>query len=155
MHKPFVEEVKIDRILLSRLMPDEDLFMSLKRIARDHGIKRGIVISAIGSLKDVVFRNVKTNVGLPVKVENTSEIKEAGPFELLSLQGNIFPSEKEGHPIIHLHVMLGSPSRNVMGGHLFKATVFTTTEVFIGRILQSSVYKARSSVTGLTELVKK
>jgi hypothetical protein len=28
-------------------MPEEDLFMSLKRIAKDHGIKRGIIISAI------------------------------------------------------------------------------------------------------------
>ena len=155
MHKPFEEEVKIDEVILSRLMPGEDLFTALKRIARDHGIERGVILSAIGSLKNVVFRNVKTNVDVPVKLENTNEMEETGPFELLSLEGNIFPSENGGDLIIHLHVMFGSPSGSVIGGHLLKATVFTTTEIFIGKILQSSVYKARSDVTGLMELLKK
>jgi len=155
VHKAFVEEAKIDEVILSRLMPDEDLFSSLERIARDYGIERGVILSAIGSLKNVVFRNVKTNVDVPVKLENTDEREEAGPFELLSLEGNIFPSESDGEFMIHLHCMLGSPSGAVMGGHLIKATVFTTTEIFIGRVLGSSVYKKKSNMTGLMELVKK
>jgi hypothetical protein len=92
---------------------------------------------------------------MPVKPENTNEIEEKGPFELLSLEGNLFPSESEGEPIIHLHVMLGSPSGSVKEGHLFKANVFTTTEVVIGKIVGSSVHKAKSDVTGLIELLKK
>jgi len=155
IHKPFAEEVKIDRIILSRVMPGEDLFASLKKIVKDHGIERGVILSAIGSLKDVVFRNVKINIEMPVKLENTNEMEEKGPFELLSLEGNIFPSESDGEPIIHVHVMQGSPSGVVMGGHLFKATVFTTTEIFIGKFVDSSVYKAKSDVTGLMELLKK
>lgn len=155
VHKAFVEKVKIDGIILSRLMPGEDLFVSLKKIAKDHGIERGVILSAIGSLKNVVFRNVKTNIEIPVKLENTNEIEEVGPFELLSLGGNIFPSEDEEEPIIHLHVTLGSPSGSVKGGHLFKATVFTTTEIFIGKIVGSSVYKMKSEMTGLMELLKK
>jgi hypothetical protein len=47
VHKAFVEKVKIDRIILSRLMPEEDLFMSLKKIANDHGMERGIILSAV------------------------------------------------------------------------------------------------------------
>ncbi len=154
-HRAFWEKVKIDEIILCRLMPDEDLFTALKRIAKDYGVERGVILSAIGSLKNVVFRNVKTNVDVPVKLEDTNEMEEAGPFELLSLEGNIFPSENDGDLMIHLHVMLGSPSGNVMGGHLFKAAIFTTTEIFIGKIEGSSVYKAKSDVTGLMELVKK
>jgi len=155
LHKSFSEEVKVDELILSRLMPDEDLFMSLKKIAKYHEIERGIIISAIGSLKNVSFRNVKPNTSLPVRTENTNEIEETGPFELLSLEGNIFPSEGEGESIIHLHVMLGSPSGAVMGGHLSKATIFTTTEIIIGKIVESSVYKAKSDVTGLMELLKR
>jgi len=155
IHESFAEEVKINGIILSRLMPDEDLFAGLKRIAKDHGIERGVIISAIGSLKNIIFRNVKTDIELPVKEEDTNEIEEAGPFELLSLEGNLFPSESEGEPIIHLHVMLGSPSGSVMGGHLFKATIFTTTEVVIGKIVGSSAYKVKSDVTGLMELLKR
>ena len=91
---------------------------------------------------------------MPVELENTNEIEEAGPFELLCLEGNLFPSEN-GDAIVHLHVMLGSPSGSVMGGHLLKATVFTTTEIVIGKIVGSSVYKTKSDVTGLMELLRR
>jgi predicted DNA-binding protein with PD1-like motif len=155
IHKAFVEEVKIDGVILSRFMPGEDLFTALKGIAKDYGVERGVILSAIGSLKSVVFRNVRANIDIPVKLESTAEVEEAGPFELLSLEGNIFPAENEGEPIIHLHVMLGSTSGNMRGGHLFKATVFTTTEIVIAKIIGSSVYKAKSEVTGLMELMKK
>jgi predicted DNA-binding protein with PD1-like motif len=109
VHKAFVEKVKIDGIILSRLMPNEDLFTNLKKIAKDHGIERGVILSAIGSLKDVRFRNLKPNNDLPVRLKETNEMEEAGPFELLSLAGNLFPTEGEDEPIVHLHVMLGSP----------------------------------------------
>ncbi len=154
VHQGFSEEVRIEGMILSRLMPGDDLFKSLRKTAQDHGIERGVILSAIGSLKHVVFRNVKRNTVLPVSPENTQEMEEAGPFELLSLEGNVFPSEGEGEPIIHLHVMLGSPSGDVMGGHLFKAIIFSTTEIVIGKITGSSVCKAKSDVTGLMELLK-
>jgi len=120
VHNEFSEEVRIDGAILSRLLPGEDLLRSLGKIARDHGIERGVILSAIGSLKHVVFRNVKRNTALPARSENIQEIEEAGPFELLSLEGNLFPSEGEGEPIIHLHVMLGSPSGDVRGGIFLK-----------------------------------
>jgi predicted DNA-binding protein with PD1-like motif len=154
-HQGFSEEVRIDGMILSRLMPGDDLFKSLRKTAQDHGIERGVILSAIGSLKHVVFRNVKRNTALPVNPENTQEMEEAGPFELLSLEGNLFPSEGEGEPIIHLHVMLGSPSGDVMGGHLFKGIIFSTTEIVVGKIAGSSVCKAKSDVTGLMELLKR
>jgi predicted DNA-binding protein with PD1-like motif len=155
VHGPFVEEVKLDGVILSRIMPDEDLFKSLERIAQDRRIKRGVIISAIGSLKNVALRNVKQRTGLPVRTEDTNEIEETGPFELLCLEGNLFPSEGKDELIVHLHVMLGSPSGSVMGGHLLKATTFTTTEVIMGRIVGSSVYRAKSDLTGLMELLKR
>jgi hypothetical protein len=155
VHKPFAEELKIDRVILARFMPGEDLFAGLERISKEHGIERGMIISAIGSLKNVFFVNVKTNIHLPVRSEDILEIEEAGPVELLSLEGNFFPSEKEGNPVFHLHAIIGSPSGSVMGGHLLKADVFTTTEIFIGKIVGSSVYKAKSDVTGRMELLKR
>jgi predicted DNA-binding protein with PD1-like motif len=155
VHKKFSEEIRIDGVILSRLMPGEDLFTSLGKIAEDHRMERGVILSAIGSLKDVVFRNVRLNTALPVRAEDTQAIEEAGPFELLSLEGNLFPSESEGKPVIHLHVTLGSPSGGVMGGHLFRAVIFTTTEIVIGKMTGSSVHKAKSDVTGLWELQKK
>ncbi len=155
IHKPFAEAAKIDEVILSRLMPDDDLFASLKKIVKDHGIERGVILSAIGSIKNVVFVNVRSHTGIPVKAEDMIEIEEAGPFELLSLEGNFFPSQEDEEPVIHLHAILGTSSGSVSGGHLLKATVFTTAEIILGSIAGSSVYKAKSDVTRRMELLKK
>ena len=155
IHEPFTEEVKINGVIISRLMPDEDLFLSLKKIAKDHGIERGIILSAIGSLKNVVFVNVRPHTGIPVKTEDMIEIEEGGPFELLSLEGNFFPSQEDGEPVIHMHAILGTSSGAVTGGHLLKARVFTTAEIILGTLTGSSVYKAKSDVTQRMELLKK
>ncbi len=155
IHGTFIEELKLDGAILSRLMPGEDLFGRLKTIAKEKGIERGIVISAIGSLKNVVFVNVRPHTGIPVKTEDMIEIEEAGPFELLSLEGNFFPSQEDGEPVIHLHAILGTSSGSVSGGHLLKATVFTTAEIILGSLTGSSVYKAKSDMTQRMELLKR
>ena len=154
VHKAFIEKVKLDELILTRLMPGNDLFASLKKIAKDHGIERGIILSAIGSLKNVVFVNVRPHTGIPVKTEDMIEIEEGGPFELLSLEGNFFPSQEDGEPVIHLHAILGTSSGAVTGGHLLKATVFTTAEIILGSLTGSSVFKVKSDVTGRMELLK-
>ncbi len=154
-HKPFAEAAKIDEVILFRLMPEDDLFAGLIKIAKDHGIERGVILSAIGSLKDVAFVNVRPRTTIPVPKEDMIEIEEAGPFELLSLEGNFFPSQENGEPVLHLHAILGTSSGPVTGGHLLKATVFTTAEIVLGSVAGSSVFKAMSNVTQRMELLKK
>lgn len=155
VHEAFIEKAKLDELILSRLMPGEDLFAGLERISKEHGIERGMIISAIGSLKNVVFVNVRPHTGIPVKAEDMIEIEEAGPFELLSLEGNFFPSQEDGEPVIHLHAILGTSSGAVTGGHLLKARVFTTAEIILGSLTGSSVYKAKSDMTQRMELLKR
>jgi predicted DNA-binding protein with PD1-like motif len=154
LHKAFIEEIKLGGVILSRLMPDDDLFTSMKKIAKDYGIDRGVILSAIGSLKNVVFVNVRPYTGIPVKTEDMIEIEEAGPFELLSLEGNFFPSQEDGEPVIHMHAILGTSSGAVTGGHLLKATIFTTAEIILGTLTGSSVCKAKSDITKRMELLK-
>lgn len=155
MHKSFVEKAEIDRIILSRLMPGDDLFAGLTNIAKNDRIERGVILSAIGSLTDVTFVNVRPHTLMPVGKEDMTEIHEAGPFELLSLEGNFFPSLEGGDPVIHLHVLLGTSSGAVTGGHLLKATIFTTAEIVLGSLSGSAVYKAMSDATQRMELLKK
>lgn len=47
---------------------------------------------------------------------------------------------------------LGAAYGNLFGGHLFKATVFTTTELFLAKVRNSKVKKKQGTVTGLTEM---
>ncbi len=143
VHKPFVEEAKIDEIILARLIPGEDLFEGFNKIARDHRLQRGVILSAIGSLKNVVFVNVRSHTGIPVKAEDMIEIEEAGPFELLSLGGNFFPSQEDGEPVIHLHAILGTSSGGVTGGHLLKGRGLRRRRLYSEALLNLPYIKRR------------
>ena len=154
----FVEVVDLSEVYFMRFRPGEDLFERITQVAKEKNIERATILSGIGSLCDVAFRDLKTGIDLPVNVDKTNLMEEYGPFELLTLEGNIVPlvgefgDLKDGDPVIHLHCTLGTANGNLFGGHLFKATVFTTTELFIANVKNSKVKKKQGTVTGLTEM---
>ena len=154
----FVEAVDLSEAYFMRFRPGEDLFERITDVAKEKNIERATILSGIGSLCDVAFRDLKTGIDLPVNLDKTNLLEEYGPFELLTLEGNIVPlvgefgDLKDGDPVIHLHCTLGTAYGNLFGGHLFKATVFTTTELFIAKVKNSRVKKKQGTVTGLTEM---
>lgn len=151
MHKLFIEKMHIGQTYLIRMMPGDDIFKGIKDFCLNHHIKRAVILSSIGSAKDIVFRDLLCNVKAPLEISKTNEIKQAGPFEVLSLEGNIFPMEDE--TIVHLHVLLGREDGSVCGGHLIQANVFTTLELVIAEIKDSGVFRKKSQDTGLNELM--
>jgi predicted DNA-binding protein with PD1-like motif len=158
MEPRFLEAVDLSAVYFTRFRPGEDLFKKLTEIVKERNIERAVILSGIGSLCDVAFRDLKTGIDLPVNAEKTNLMEEYGPFELLTLEGTIVPlvgefgDLKDGDPVIHLHVTFGTAYGNLFGGHLFKAKVFTTTELFLAKVKSSQVKKKQSSVTGLTEM---
>ena len=149
-HQPFSEEVKPGRLILTRLMPGEEIFGKLKEVSLEEGIQRAAILSAIGSFEDVVFRNLQDGISLPILWEKTVEFKLHGPFEVLSLEGNLFPVQ--GQPFLHLHCLLSDSQGRVTGGHLFSAQAFSTLEILLQELAESSVVKEKSELTGLNEL---
>lgn len=158
MEAQFLEMVDLSEVYFTRLRPGEDLFKRITEVCKEKNLERVVILSGIGSLCDVGFRDLKTGIDLPVNVDKTNLMKEYGPFELLTLEGSVVPlvgefgALKHGDPVIHLHATLGTAYGNVFGGHLFEATIFTTTEIFIAKVKNSSVKKKKSDVTGLTEM---
>ncbi len=150
MFKRFLNKVDLTETYVTRLQPGDDLFGKITELYKEVGAQQLVILSAIGSLKDVEFRDLKTGIELPVALEKTNLMVEHGPFELLSLEGNVVPMD--GNPVLHLHVILGASHGAVIGGHLFKATVFTTTELWSARVKGTNVHKDKSSLTGLTEM---
>ena len=154
----FIEEVDLSEVYFTRFRPGEDLFERMTEVVKEKRIKQAVVLSGIGSLCDVAFRDLKTGIDLPVNVDKTNLMEEYGPYELLTLEGNIVPlvgkfgDLKDGDPVIHLHCTLGTAYGNLFGGHLFKATVFTTTEIMLAKVKNSQVKKKQGTVTGLTEM---
>ena len=145
----FVREIDLDQFFVARFTPDQDLFGRLIEVMNERELTRLVVLSGIGSLKNVTMRDLKLGIKKPVDLSKTNEIIEEGPFELLSLEGSVVPMD--GEPVVHLHAVMGLPDGGVIGGHLFESQVFTTLELFIAGITDIDLQKKRSPITGLTE----
>ena len=151
MHNPIMEKVRISDVRLIRFMPGDDLFEKLHKRIYELGWFRAIILSCVGSLKGASFRNAKSQADLPIILaEKTNQSDENMPCEILSIQGNVFP--KNGEIIIHLHGIIGQPDGSTRGGHMLKATVFTTCEMVIAKIDGSKAARKKSDITGLDEL---
>lgn len=150
MSERVIEEVRLGRKLLVRLVPGDEVFASLEGILEGEGIQRAVIVSAIGSFERVAFRDLLTGADRPVELSKTNELQPQGPFEVLSLEGNLAPLD--GKPTLHLHAMLGTRDGAVIGGHLITANVFTTAEIVMASLEGTAVTRVKNEVTGLNEL---
>ena len=111
---------KDDKYLI-RLFKGEDLFEELENFASTEKLKSGM-LKGIGALTDV-------ELGFYHLSEKTYERKNFDEeYELLSLDGNL--STFENKPFFHIHTVLGQSDFSCVGGHLFKAKVAVTTELY-------------------------
>jgi len=121
-------ETKIGRVIVARLMPDEDLIEAIKEIVRKYNIKAGL-INLIGALKKftIGFFDLKTK---QYKLKTFEE-----DVELISCMGNI--AYKDEEPIIHLHVSVAKDDFGIIGGHLSQPSIISVTgEVYVYEIAQ-------------------
>ena len=121
-------ETKINRIIVGKVEPDEDLIDAILEMVQKHKIHSGL-INCIGALKKftVGYYNIDT------KIYETKTFEEY--IELVSCMGNI--AFKDGEPIIHLHLSIGNSEYSVIGGHLFQPSIVSITgEVYIFEIDQ-------------------
>jgi len=155
----FLEKVDLSDVVFTRLRPGEDLFERIAEVCKENDLQRAAILCSIGSLQNVAFVNPKPGASMPFNPGVMLGMQEmSGPFELLTLEGTVFPLVgefpplKDGDPVVHLHAVLSTNTGEVTGGHLKKAEVFTTVELFIARIKGSKAVKKKSVVSALTEL---
>jgi predicted DNA-binding protein with PD1-like motif len=110
-----------------------------------------VIVSAIGSAKEVVYRDLLAGVKIPLEPSKTNELRMMGPYEILSLEGNVFPMDNE--LVVHLHALLGTENGSVCGGHVMQAKVLSTLELILVEIKKASSYRTKSAITGLNELL--
>ena len=110
-------------VLIVRLQPGEELLESLRTAIEEHGIITAVLLSGIGMLTE-------TELGYfqgPGKGYSIHRFTE--PCELVSLSGNV--SRQENGYNLHLHATLAQAGGGAVGGHLMKATVHLTNEIFL------------------------
>lgn len=108
--------------LVVELDRGEEVLESLTVLCKDHEITCAR-LSGIGAVKDAKLGYYD----LSELTYLTRTIPDV--CELVSLIGNV--ALVDGVPFIHAHVSLGDRELKLVGGHLVRATVAVTAEIFI------------------------
>ena len=121
-----------------RLLPGDDLAISLRRFAAERGIRAAVVLSCVGS----------TGPRTTLRPAGAGEARRLeGDFEILSLTGTLSAS---GH---HLHMSISDRECHTYGGHVLEGClVRTTAEVVLGVLEGVAFNRPVDARTGFKEL---
>lgn len=110
-------------LICVRMEEGRDFFEGVREIVEKYQLTSGVIIHALGQFRDV-------ELGFYDRDERKFRTKSFdGPFEITNLSGNI--GFLEGEVVTHVHVVLGDKHFGAISGHLNKATVTSTLEMFI------------------------
>lgn len=120
-----------------RLHPEQDLKTELDRLMDKHDVEAACILTCVGSLTVAVLRFA--NQETPQRLE--------GHFEIVSLTGVM---SKYGS---HYHIAIAGEQGNSYGAHLMEGCrIYTTAEIVIGIIPNSSFLRRLDPQTGYPEL---
>ena len=134
-----MEYRRFDSTYVIRLEKGEEITEQLKAFAVREGVKLATV-QAIGAVND-----------FSVGAFNTTEKKYysndfQGTYEIVSLLGTI--TTKDGVFYSHLHMCAADETGRAVGGHLNRAVISATCEMFV-TVLPGTVERAFSDEVGL------
>jgi predicted DNA-binding protein with PD1-like motif len=125
------------RTVAARLTPGEDLRDAIERLAHEHHVEAGCVLSAVGSLRAATLRLAGAE----------AFAKFNGPFEIVSLAGTISPNG------VHLHLSIAGADGKTIGGHLVHGCmVHTTVEIVVADMGGVRFARVPDPATGYKEL---
>ena len=114
---------QFERVLVLRFKYQTDLLAGLEKMVKEHKIRNGVILSAIGSVRNYQIHQV-SNRTFPSK--NPFVKDTTGPADIAGMNGFIMGGK------LHPHITLASPDK-AFGGHLEPGTeVFTFAIVTIG-----------------------
>ena len=134
-----MEYKKFDNVIIARIDRGEEILEKIREIALKEEIKLAN-INALGATNHFV-----------IGVYNVDEQKYysnefKGAYEIVSLTGSV--NTMNGEFYSHLHMSAGDDKGHVVGGHLNKAVVSATCEMFI-YLIDGTVDRFKDEVTGL------
>lgn len=101
---------QVQEVFRLRLDRDDLVLESLLEAIKEHNIQDGALLTAVGSVQECTYHNVKS-------VAETAEQQFTtvkGPMELLNANGIIAAGEP------HIHITLSNIEKGAFGGHLEK-----------------------------------
>ncbi len=105
-----------------RLNRGEEVVESLRALCEQEHIALASVtgIGAVGELTTGLFHTAE-------KQYAATDLR--GDFEIVSLAGNV--TQQDGAVYLHLHIAVADETQLVRGGHLNRAVVSATAEIFV------------------------
>ena len=103
MDKAFwYKEYSQGRRFFLKILPGQSLKANIRNLVIQEKIKVAVILSAIGSIRNVRINGIKSGAKLPITAARLTPHELEGPLELLGLSGNIVPGA-DGQPDCHLH----------------------------------------------------
>ncbi|BDU77937.1 PPC domain-containing DNA-binding protein [Mesoterricola sediminis] len=151
MDKIWHRECVTGRRFIIKIEPGANLAESILAFAACKELPFASLVSAVGSVRNVVFRDIQTGAHLPMTEPRIRTHRVEGPLEMLGLQGNIAPGpERRLHGQFYF---LGSKaSGEVVGGRLVEAEVFGTCEIVLAEYLVQGIERYHSASSGVDTL---
>ncbi len=130
---------KMQNKIVVRLDKGEEILEELVKICEKEKIKLANV-NALGAIREFTVGLFETQ---NKKYESTTY---NGDFEIVSLTGNV--TTKDGEIYIHIHLAAADKENKVYGGHLNKAIISATCEMFID-VIEGKVERTFDKEIGL------
>jgi predicted DNA-binding protein with PD1-like motif len=144
-------EARDGRRFILRIPPGSNLVESLLGFAEELQLKHVVMVSAIGSVRNVTFSDIQAGAHLPITTPRMPIHQVEGPLDLIGIEGNLVPGSG-GRIDGHLHIFGSKSSGEVIGGHLIEAEVFATCEVVLAEYIVEGVERHRSATGGIDTL---
>lgn len=125
---------KMKRTIAFRLRPGTDVMEAITGVCEQEGIKNGVIVSCLGSLRSAVVFNPEPKPNAKIGFGYGDPIEFKGPIELVSATGMICHGD-DGKVLLHVHASLSDQHGNAFGGHLIPGNkVLITVDVIINEI---------------------
>ena len=145
------KEYSQGRRFFLKILPGQGLMANIKSLVTEQKIKSAVILSAIGSIRNVRINGIKSGAKLPITPARLTPHTLEGPLELLGLSGNIIPGA-DGQPDCHLHIIAGKASGDVVGGQLEDAEVFATCEIVLVELVLDGIERHKSKSGGTSTI---
>jgi predicted DNA-binding protein with PD1-like motif len=151
MEKIWHRECITGRRFILKIQPGEKIAATLLAFAESKDIRFASMVSAVGSVRDVEFKDIQTGSHLPMTEPRLKTHRLEGPMELLGLEGNI-ALDADKRLGAQFHILAAKASGEVVGGHLVDAEVFATCEMVLAEYLVEGIERYHSATTGVDTL---
>lgn len=136
---------RMERIVMGKLKMDIDLLEGIQELAKKEGIRTGVILSAVGSLKKATFRNLKTlPPDLKVEKHHRLYLELEQPMEIVSLTGWI-ATKGDGNLEVHAHFSASTVLEDkvvTLGGHLIPGVLTSLKVVVVIGVIKGTNIRA-------------